>query len=96
MVLKNIGNSKIGRYYFPLISLVVKRIDNPKKVKANLTLKAGDATRFLNISNTPLRITIPFKNMILNKFDLMISSHCMCRLTVVVHIPHLFLETIQM
>ena len=39
-------------------------IDNPSKVKANPKLKAGDATRFLNISITPIRITITFKTII--------------------------------
>lgn len=47
-----------------MISLVMRIIDNPSKVKANPKLKAGDATRFLSISITPIRITITFKTII--------------------------------
>ena len=52
-----------------VISLVMRIIDNANIVRANPMLKAGDATRFPSISKTPIRITITFKAIILNKVD---------------------------
>ena len=88
---------KLGRYYFSLISLVIRIIDNPSRVKANPKLKAGDATRFLSISNTPMRITITFKTMIPSKFDFIFQRTVpvdIIKLTA--HSYPLFLEATQM
>jgi len=52
---------------------VIRIIDNPSKVRANPMLKAGDVTRFLSISKTPIRITITFKTKITNIFDFIIG-----------------------
>jgi len=52
-----------------MISLAMRIIDNPRKVRANPMLKAGDPTRFPRISKTPIRITITFKAIILDKID---------------------------
>ncbi len=70
----------MGRYYLPLISLVMRIIDNPSKVKANPKLKDGDATRFLSISKTPMRITTTFKTIIPNKVDFMINRNTFTRI----------------
>ena len=48
-------------------------IDNPRKVRANPMLKAGVDTRFLSISNIPIRITTTFKTIIPNKFDFIVN-----------------------
>ena len=62
----------MGSNYFPLISLVMRIIDNPNIEKANPKLKACDPTRFLSIKKTPMKITITFKTIIPNKVDFMI------------------------
>ena len=86
----------VGRYYFSLISLVMRIIDNASNVKANPKLKAGDATRFLSISKTPMRITITFITIIPNKFDFMIQyTVCADLIKFTTHISHPYLETTQ-
>ena len=63
----------MGSYYFPLISLVMRIIDDPSIMKDNPMLKASDDTRFLSIIKTPMRITTTFKTIIPKKIDFMIN-----------------------
>ena len=66
-MLRTLIAPKVGSYHFPLISLAMRIIDNPSKVKANPMLKSDVPTILPNISKTPIKITITFKAIILDK-----------------------------
>ena len=56
-------------------------MDDPSIVRANPTLKAGDPTRFPNICKTPIRSTITFKAIILDKIDFILIMRIIYNVT---------------